>query len=142
MSAFKSAFAAARKSGKKVFSFEGKSYTTKLASSAPKKPTPTPTPRPAQSDKEKDRSLVGRAPNQGPPASASPKSAASSEVAAADARAKTGIANAQGVIAKRIADANRPAADRFVDGAVSGAKDLASRYNAYSAKRRAALKIQ
>ncbi|RVB05693.1 hypothetical protein [Mesorhizobium sp. M7A.F.Ca.CA.004.02.1.1] len=47
MSAFKSAFAAARKSGKKVFSFEGKRYTTKLATSTPKT-APTPTPKPSQ----------------------------------------------------------------------------------------------
>ncbi|MER8591837.1 hypothetical protein NKH33_09575 [Mesorhizobium sp. M1182] len=47
MSAFKSAFAAARKSGKKVFTWEGKRYTTKLAASTPKT-APRPTPKPAQ----------------------------------------------------------------------------------------------
>ncbi|MER9596124.1 hypothetical protein [Mesorhizobium sp. M0244] len=47
MSTFKSAFAAARKSGKKVFTWEGKRYTTKLAASTPKK-APIPTPKPTQ----------------------------------------------------------------------------------------------
>jgi hypothetical protein len=47
MSSFGNAFSAARKAGKKTFSWNGKSYTTKLASSskAPKS-VPTPTPRP------------------------------------------------------------------------------------------------
>jgi hypothetical protein len=41
-SSFKEAFAAARSSGDKTFSFNGKSYTTELASSAPKKSSPMP----------------------------------------------------------------------------------------------------
>ena len=36
-SKFEAAFAAARKSGKKTFSFKGKSYTTELAKDTPKK---------------------------------------------------------------------------------------------------------
>jgi hypothetical protein len=36
-SAFEKAFASARKAGKKVFSYNGKSYNTKLASDTPKK---------------------------------------------------------------------------------------------------------
>lgn len=39
---FKEAFAAARGSGDKTFSYKGKLYTTELASSAPKKPSPAP----------------------------------------------------------------------------------------------------
>lgn len=46
--AFKDSFAAARKSGKKTFTFEGKSYNTKLASTpATPKKGPVPAPRPS-----------------------------------------------------------------------------------------------
>ena len=41
-SSFKEAFAAARGSGDKIFSYNGKLYTTELASSAPKKTSPAP----------------------------------------------------------------------------------------------------
>jgi hypothetical protein len=41
-SSFKEAFAAARGSGDKTFSYNGKLYTTELASSAPKKSSPAP----------------------------------------------------------------------------------------------------
>lgn len=52
MTSFNTAFAQARKSGKKVFSWNGKSYNTKLASSGSKskvasKKVPVPTPRPS-----------------------------------------------------------------------------------------------
>lgn len=48
LSAFGSAFAAARKSGKKTFMFRGKSYNTKLASDIKlPKNAPTPTARPS-----------------------------------------------------------------------------------------------
>jgi len=43
MAGFKSAFAAARKAGKKAFEWNGKSYNTKLAED---KPAPKPTARP------------------------------------------------------------------------------------------------
>lgn len=46
---FEAAFAAARKSGKKTFSFGGKSYNTKTAPSTPKSgPTPSAAPRTGQ----------------------------------------------------------------------------------------------
>lgn len=56
-SKFESAFASARKAGKKTFSFNGKSYNTKVASpsSAPKS-APTPTSRQGQ-----DKGSGGRA---------------------------------------------------------------------------------
>lgn len=42
MATFSKSFAAARKAGKKEFTYEGKKYNTKLASDTPKKgPTPT-----------------------------------------------------------------------------------------------------
>jgi hypothetical protein len=41
-SSFKEAFAAARGNGDKTFSYNGKLYTTELASSAPKKSSPAP----------------------------------------------------------------------------------------------------
>lgn len=47
LSKFGKAFAEARKSGKKEFSFGGKSYNTKLKEDGPKK-VPTPTAKPAQ----------------------------------------------------------------------------------------------
>lgn len=67
MASFNSAFASARKSGKKVFTWNGKSYNTKLADEAPKKKAfastpkkgpapgaraPIPTPKPAQAAKK------------------------------------------------------------------------------------------
>lgn len=49
MSAFGKAFNAARKSGKKVFTFNGKSYNTKVAADTPKKgPIPSAAPRGAK----------------------------------------------------------------------------------------------
>ncbi|MBT1154428.1 hypothetical protein J1C56_02365 [Aminobacter anthyllidis] len=47
MSNFDKAFAAARKAGKKGFTFGGKKFNTKLAS-GPSKKTPKPSPKPAQ----------------------------------------------------------------------------------------------
>lgn len=67
MASFNSAFASARKAGKKVFTWSGKSYNTKLADEAPKKKgfastpkkgpapgarAPIPTPKPAQAAKK------------------------------------------------------------------------------------------
>lgn len=67
MASFNSAFASARKAGKKVFTWNGKSYNTKLADEAPKKKSfastpkkgpapgaraPIPTPKPAQAAKK------------------------------------------------------------------------------------------
>ena len=46
--AFAKAFAAARKAGKKVFTYNGKSYNTKLAADTPKK-GPIPSARPGSS---------------------------------------------------------------------------------------------
>lgn len=44
--AFGKAFAAARKAGKKVFTYNGKKYNTKLAADTPKKgPIPSPNPK-------------------------------------------------------------------------------------------------
>lgn len=69
--AFGKAFAAARKAGKKEFTYQGKKYNTKLAVETPKK-APTPTARPTTSapaakprptpDKEKDRSVTVKRP--------------------------------------------------------------------------------
>ncbi len=46
MASFSKAFAAARKAGKKEFTWNGKRYNTKLKSETKKKSPPTPTPRP------------------------------------------------------------------------------------------------
>lgn len=46
MSSFSKAFAAARKAGKKEFTWNGKRYNTKLKSETNRKSPPTPTPRP------------------------------------------------------------------------------------------------
>ena len=47
--AFSKAFSAARKAGKKVFTYNGKSYNTKLAADTPKKgPIPSAAPREAK----------------------------------------------------------------------------------------------
>lgn len=52
MSEFGKAFNAARKSGKKVFTFNGKKYNTKLAADTPKKaPIPSAAPRGPKSGK-------------------------------------------------------------------------------------------
>jgi hypothetical protein len=60
--AFKDSFAAARKAGKKTFSFEGKSYNTKLAPSTPKK-GPVPATKPSQESPKSgaSRSTSGKA---------------------------------------------------------------------------------
>jgi len=61
--AFKDSFAAARKAGKKTFSFEGKSYNTKLASTpaTPKKgPVPATRPAAASSTSGASRSTSGK----------------------------------------------------------------------------------
>lgn len=58
--AFGKAFAAARKAGKKEFTYQGKKYNTKVAAETPKK-APTPTARPSgftSADKEKDTSVA------------------------------------------------------------------------------------
>lgn len=66
MSSFKSAFASARKAGKKTFTWEGKSYTTELASdksSAPsssKRPAAKPSSAPASSKRPKSRTSSSR----------------------------------------------------------------------------------
>ncbi|MGD9682595.1 MAG: hypothetical protein AB7L70_19145 [Pyrinomonadaceae bacterium] len=57
--AFKSAFAAARKAGKKTFTYNGKSYNTKLASDTPSK-APTPTANPKKAAAESRRSPVAK----------------------------------------------------------------------------------
>ncbi len=67
MASFNTAFAAARKAGKKAFEWQGKSYTTKRADDVdlPKK-APTPTPRPS--------SLPDKAPRPTPrPSTETPK---------------------------------------------------------------------
>ena len=46
MASFKAAFAAARKAGKKTFSWNGKPYTTKLASESKSKAAPTKSAKP------------------------------------------------------------------------------------------------
>lgn len=51
--AFGKAFAAARKAGKKEFTYQGKRYNTKVAATTPKTaPTPTPSPRRATENKK------------------------------------------------------------------------------------------
>ncbi|MER8422480.1 hypothetical protein [Mesorhizobium sp. M1403] len=105
MPAFKSAFAAARKSGKKVFTWEGKRYTTKLAASTPKT-APRPTPKPAQTAPaaaavKKPRPLAAAASSAPAPARASnidPKAGAkvgTSKVAASAAPAAASAAPAK-----------------------------------------------
>lgn len=56
MASFNEAFSSARKSGKKTFRWQGKSYTTKLASDTPKpKPrSPKPTAKPQKQGPTKD----------------------------------------------------------------------------------------
>jgi Mg-chelatase subunit ChlI len=58
MSSFKSAFAAARKAGKKIFTWNGKRYNTKLASDKKQTAVPTKNPR-----KNKANPKVSRKPS-------------------------------------------------------------------------------
>lgn len=53
MTSFEKAFAAARKAGKKEFTWNGKRYHTRLKSETKKKSPPTPSPRPDRKKEEK-----------------------------------------------------------------------------------------
>lgn len=154
MSQFGSAFKAARKAGKKEFTWNGKRYTTKLASEGTKK-TPTPSPRPSTSDKEKDRSVTQKpAPRPTPRPSVSDKEKdrsvkAPSATEAAAARAKAGKETAKRVLAERAKRAQTKGSDKLVAGAVSMAKSAGSAikkaagdYDTWAAKKRATLRIQ
>lgn len=61
LSAFGRAFAEARKRGDKVFSFQGKSYTTELAKAAAPAPKSKPEPEAPPEPKEKPRPSLGEA---------------------------------------------------------------------------------
>lgn len=58
-SSFKEAFAAARGNGDKTFSYNGKLYTTELASSAPKKSSPAPMQQEKAASISSSKSLMG-----------------------------------------------------------------------------------
>lgn len=75
MAGFKEAFRSARKSGKKVFTWNGKSYNTKLRedSKLPSK-APTPTSRPAaKKDSPSPGPVVKRKPKEAAPKDAGPE---------------------------------------------------------------------
>lgn len=71
--AFGKAFAAARKAGKKVFTYNGKKYNTKLAADTPKK-GPIPSPNPKKSGRSEGvKKATSVAPKSGKPTKAPPK---------------------------------------------------------------------
>lgn len=92
MSSFGKAFAAARKSGKKTFSFGGKSYNTKVAKATPAK-GPIPATRP-DTAKTAATKAAPRKPVQGPPASAKQKTPSAKDYPA-NASSRKSVSNDQ-----------------------------------------------
>lgn len=88
--AFGKAFAAARKAGKKIFTYNGKKYTTKLAEDTPKN-VPTPTERPRIHDRPK--TTVGTKPKE--KSLSRPRSTVTRPDAPVSSRTKRGDAQVQ-----------------------------------------------